>query len=129
MRPVRWKSPPGFKCQTLSTSTSLSVFAQCQGGARFIVWSCGDGAKVNELALELAPESEVVPAIAWPNWFATCAMAATKVSDALREFLSVAVTLMASAFVPSGMSPLKVSVAPSKLSQDGSGAPFDSVAV
>jgi hypothetical protein len=36
---------------------------------------------------------------------------------------------MASAFVPSGMRPLKVSVAPSKLSQDGSGAPFDSVAV
>ena len=50
--------------------TLLSVLAQCPGGAMFIVWSCGDGAEVNELALELAPESEVVPAIAWPNWFA-----------------------------------------------------------
>jgi hypothetical protein len=65
--------------------------------------------KVNDPVLELVPD--VIPAIAWPNWLATCVIDRTKVSDALSECLSVAITLMASAFVPSSMRPLKVSVA------------------
>ena len=38
------------------------------------------------------------------------------------------VAVMASAFVPSGMRPLNVSVAASNFSQDGSGAPLERVA-
>jgi hypothetical protein len=76
--------------------------------------------------LELVPD--VIPAIAWPNWPATCVIDSTKVSDAVSECPSVALTLMASAFVPSGMSPLNVSVAAPKFNQDGSGAPLDRVA-
>ena len=82
--------------------------------------------KVKDPVLELVPD--VIPAIAWPNWLATFVMGGTKVSDALSECLSVAVTLIARAFVPSGIRPLKVSVAGSKFNQDSSGVPLERVA-
>jgi hypothetical protein len=82
--------------------------------------------KGNEPVLEVVPD--VIPAIAWPNWLAACVTDRTKVSDTLSECPSVAVTLIASAFVPSGIGPLKVAVAGSKCNQDGSGAPLERVA-
>jgi len=51
--------------------------------------------KVKEPVLEVVPD--VIPAIAWPNWLAACVTDRTKVSDALSECPSVAVTLIASA--------------------------------
>src|SRR6476646_9392721 len=88
--------------------------------ARCVAWSCGDGKNVSAPALTLAPA--VVPAIAWPNWFADCAIDSTKVSDALSELLLVAVTLIATACVPFGIRPVKASIVGSKCNHDGSGA-------